>query len=91
MNYTSNLTIEQYKEIEPYLPSKKTTRPRKWSNHQIINGIMYILVTGAQWRNMPNDLPSWKTVYTYFSIWSKTGIIDQILKKYNIKVSSVYR
>ena len=52
---------------------------------------MYILVTGAQWRNMPNDLPSWKTVYTYFSIWSKTGIIDQILKKYNIKVSSVYR
>jgi transposase len=91
MGYTSNLTTGQYQEILPFLPEKKLTRPRKWTNHQILNGIMYVLVTGCQWRNLPIDLPPWKTVYSYFRLWSQTGIIDQILKKYSVKISPVYR
>jgi putative transposase len=91
MAYTSNLSIEQYNEIQAYLPIKKTTRPKKWTSHQILNALMYVLVSGCQWRNLPNDLPPWKTVYTYFRIWSKSGVIDQILKKNNIKISPVYR
>ena len=91
MEYTSNLTKEQYQEILPHLPIRRVTRPRKYTNHQILNGIMYVLVTGIQWRNMPIDLPPWKVVYNYFSEWSKTGVIDQILKKYGDKVSYSYR
>jgi transposase len=86
--YTSDLTNEHYLEIQPFLPVKRITRPRIWSNHQILNGIMYLLVTGCQWRNLPNDLPPWKTVYRYFREWRQSGIIDLILKKYGKKISS---
>jgi transposase len=87
MSYTSNLTTEQFNEIQYLLPIKKKTRPRKWSDHEVINGIMYLLVTGCQWRNLPTDMPPWKTVYRYFREWKQAGIVDHILKKYGTKVS----
>lgn len=87
MAYPSDLTKAQFEEIEIYLPVKKTTKPLKWNKHQIINGILYILVSGSQWRMLPSDMPPWETVYYYFNIWKKTGVIDLILKKYGKKVS----
>lgn len=86
MPYTSDLTIPQFQEIQSYLPVKKVTRPRTWTNHQIVNGIMYILVTGAQWRNLPSDLPPWKTVYRYLREWKQDGTLNVILKKSGKKV-----
>ena len=67
MRYTSDLTDEQFEKIEPYLPKVKTIKPRKWSYHEIFNGILYVDVTGCQRRNLPTDLPPRKTVYHYFS------------------------
>lgn len=87
-HYTSNLTDNQFLEIQPFLPVKRITRPRKWNNHEILNGILYLLVTGCQWRNLPKDMPPWKTVYRYFREWKQSGVIDLILKKYGKKVSS---
>jgi transposase len=85
--YPSNLSKEEFIEIEPYLPIKKTTKPRKWTNHEILNGIMYVLVSGCQWRMLPVDFPPWETVYYYFNTWKKEGVIDLILKKIGKKVS----
>ena len=45
MRYTSDLTDKQFEKIEPYLPKVKTTKPRKWSWHEIVNGMMYTVVT----------------------------------------------
>lgn len=87
MGYTSNLTQSQFDEIKPYLPVKRITRPRKWSDHEILNGIMYVLVTGCQWRNLPKDMPPWKSVYRYFRGWKNTGVITLVLKKSGKKVS----
>jgi transposase len=88
MSYPSNLSIEEFAEIEVYLPLKKKTRPIKWTKHEIVNGIMYVLVSGCQWRMIPNDLPPWETVYCYFNKWKKDGVIDLILKKNGKKVST---
>jgi putative transposase len=88
MQYPSNLTETEFAEILPYLPVKKITRPRKWSYHEIINGILYVLVSGCQWRMLPKDLPPWETVHYYFSTWHKLGIIDLVLKKSGKKISS---
>jgi transposase len=81
MSYPSNLSKKEFTEIEEYLPLKKKTKPAKWTKHEIVNGIMYVLVSGCQWRMISNDLPPWETVYYYFNIWKKEGIIDLILKK----------
>jgi transposase len=81
MAYTSDITLEQFALVEKYLPKKKTTKPRKWSYYELFNAMLYILVGGSQWRNLPNDLPPWKTVHHYFLTWSKLEIFDEILKK----------
>ena len=81
MSYPSDLTIEQFDLIKDLLPQKKNTRPRKYTLHTLFNSVLYVLITGCQWRMMPNDLPNWKTVHHYFLTWSKEEVFDVILKK----------
>ena len=45
---------------------------------EVVNGLMYILSTGCQWRAIPKDLPPRKTVYDYFDLWSYDGTLDRI-------------
>ena len=84
MSYPTDLTQEQFNLIANILPHKRVTKPRKHSQYDIFNAIIYLLITGCQWRNLPNDLPPWKTVHHYFLTWSKEEVFDEILKK-NLK------
>ena len=43
-----------------------------------MNGIMYILSTGCQWRAIPKDLPPRSTVHDYLDLWSYDGTLDRI-------------
>lgn len=81
MSYPTDLTPEEFQLIEDLLPKKKVTRPRKYSYYEIFNAILYVLISGCQWRMLPNDLPNWKTVHHYFLTWSKDKVFDEILKK----------
>ena len=45
---------------------------------EVINGLMYVLSTGCQWRAIPKDLPPRSTVYDYFDLWSWDGTLDRI-------------
>jgi len=45
---------------------------------EIVNAILYALKTGCSWRQLPNDLPPWKTVYYHFRRWQKRGVLAQI-------------
>jgi len=44
----------------------------------VMNGVMYILSTGCQWRYIPKDLPSRSTVHRYFIWWQCDGVLDRI-------------
>ncbi|WP_353735274.1 transposase [Okeania sp. SIO2C2] len=44
--------------IEPLLPKKKKTRPEKWSNREILDGILYQLKNGCNWCDLPCILTS---------------------------------
>jgi len=79
MSYPSDLTPQEFALIEKFLPKKKITRPRKYSNYQLFNAILYVLISGCQWRMLPNDLPNWKTVHHYFGAQSKDKIFDEML------------
>lgn len=77
--YPSDLTDAQWALIEPHLPpisphTKCETIPRR----EIVNAIRYVLRTGIQWRMMPHDLPNGKTAHHYHSLWSKTGVWEQV-------------
>ena len=78
--YPSDLTDAQWEVLAPFIPepSPDATCPTI-SRREIVNGILYILRTGASWRQMPHDLPNGKTVHYYFRLWSKQGIWKQAM------------
>ena len=85
MSYPTDLTQEQFNLIVELLPKKKLTKPRIHSLYDLFNAILYVLVSGCQWRLLPNDLPPWKTVHHYFLTWSEDEVFDEILKKSLVK------
>jgi len=53
-------------------------RPLELDLRQIVNAILYVLRTGCQWRNLPNDFPKYNSVYYHFRKWSKDGTLQAI-------------
>ena len=45
---------------------------------EVVNGVMYILSTGCQWRALPKDLPPRSTVHGYLDLWNWDGTLDRI-------------
>ena len=45
---------------------------------EVVNGLMYILSTGCQWRAIPKDLPPKSSVYDYFDLWTYDGTLERI-------------
>lgn len=82
--YPSDLTDEQWQAIEHYF---KRPDPRgAISKHQkrtIVNAIIYVIRSGAQWRMLPKDMPPWQTVYNHFYRLQQRGVWDQILVDLN--------
>ena len=76
------LTDEQWEKLEPLLPPQKprTGRPNK-DHRTIINGILWILKTGAQWEDLPERYGSPKTVSSRLYRWRKAGVWDRVLSE----------
>ncbi len=81
--YDSDLSDDQWKLIEDFIPTVKSNytkggRPAKYKRREILNAILYVVRTGCQWRLMPHDLPYWRTVYRYFTLWHTQGVFTMI-------------
>ena len=77
--YPTDLSDRQWQCIKDLIPAPKAGgRPRRLDMRQVINAILYIVVTGAQWRMLPTDYPTWKRVYHYFRIWRDDGTWQRI-------------
>ena len=58
LRYPSDLTDDEWKLIEPLIaPAKRGGRRREVNVREVMNGVMYVLSTGCQWRAIPKDLP----------------------------------
>ena len=76
-----DLSNEQWERLKPLLPPQKphTGKPSK-DHRTVINGILWILRTGAPWRDMPEHYGPWESVATRFYRWQKNDIWNQILE-----------
>lgn len=71
----------QWKRIEPILPPQKPVVGRPNNDHRItINGILWILRTGAPWRDLPERYGPWGTVSGRFYRWRKQGQWQRIFQ-----------
>ena len=65
------ITLEQYKKIEKYLPIQR--RNVSMSNLQLINALLYIAENGCKWRALPKEFGNWHTIYVRMNRWSITS------------------
>ena len=79
LRYPSDLTDEEWALVEPLIsPARRGGRRREVDVREVVNGIMYVLSTGCQWRYLPKDLPPKSTVFGYFDLWIYDGTMDRI-------------
>ena len=68
-----DLSDEEWAIIEPLLPVKKRG-PDRVDDRRVLNGIFYILRTGAPWRDLPERYGPRTTVYNRYARWARRGI-----------------
>src|SRR6478752_336400 len=79
LRYPSDLTDAEWGLVEPLIPPGKTGGGKRTVNiREVVNGLMYILSTGCQWRAIPKDLPPKSSVYDYFDLWTYDGTLERI-------------
>ncbi|MEA2955457.1 MAG: hypothetical protein QOJ58_954 [Alphaproteobacteria bacterium] len=79
LRYPSDLSDEEWAFIAPVIPPAKRGGGKRTANiREVVNGLMYVLSTGCQWRAMPKDLPPRSTVNGYFAQWDYDGTLDRI-------------
>lgn len=79
LRYPSDLKDEEWRLIEPLIPpARKGGGKRRVNMREIVNGIMYVLSTGCQWRAVPKDLPPKSTLFDYLDLWNYDGTIERI-------------
>ena len=75
------ITDEIWNKISPLLPPEngywgRPSRPHR----EILEGILWILRTGAPWRDLPPDYGTWQSVYGRYNRWVKKGHFNEILE-----------
>ena len=79
LRYPSDLTDDEWALVKPFIPPPKPGGgKRRTDMRAVMNGVMYILSTGCQWRYLPKDFPPYSTVHHYFIWWQCDGVLDRI-------------
>ena len=77
------LTDEQWERIRDLVPperSDKKGRPAR-DNREMINAAIWILKTGAPWRDLPERYGSWSSAYSRYARWTQRGLWEKILQE----------
>src|SRR6266702_4603159 len=86
LRYPSDVTDAEWEHIASLIPpAKRGGRKRSVDVREIVNGLMYVLSTGCQWRYVPKDLPPRNTLFDYFDLWTWNGTLDRIHHAFYVK------
>ncbi|NBA93555.1 IS5 family transposase [Pseudomonas sp. R5(2019)] len=69
-----------------FMETRRTGRPRG-DDRLMLNGVLWVLRSGAAWRDMPEHFGPWSTVYQRFRDWRNRGTFDQMLKRLHVKLN----
>ena len=77
--YATCLSDAEWAVLAPLLPAPaRTGRPWLWSQHAVLDGVLYVLRTGWAWRHLPHEFPPWGTVHRRFLHLSKAGVCERL-------------
>jgi transposase len=73
------LTPEQWRRIEALLPGKATDPGRTAKdNLTFVNGVLWVLRSGAHWHDLPERYGKWKSLHKRFTRWAKAGVWEKV-------------
>jgi transposase len=79
-----DLTDDQWALLQPTIPAPRRRpdgRGRPWRDaREILNGMLWILRTGAQWKDLPERYPPYQTCHRRFQQWVRSGVFERILQ-----------
>jgi transposase len=79
LRYPSDLTDAEWALIAPLIrPAKRGGRQRSVLVREVMNGLLYALETGCQWRHLPRDLPPRSTAHSYLQRWDWDGTLEAV-------------
>jgi transposase len=79
-----DLTDAQWEILEPMFRPKRRSdgRGRPWRDARaVFQGVLWILRTGAQWRELPSKYPPYQTCHRRFQSWQRSGLLTCVLQK----------
>jgi transposase len=83
-DYPRDLDDEQWALLDPLIPEpsrRKDGRGRPWKHRRaVLNGILWVLRTGAPWAELPDRYPSYQTCHRRFQQWVRSGILKGVLE-----------
>jgi transposase len=86
LRYPSDLTDEEWALVGPLIPpGKRGGGKRTVDMRKVVDGVMYVLSTGCQWRAIPKDLPPRSTLFDYLDLWSWDGTLERIHHELYVK------
>lgn len=74
-----DITDDEWECIADLFPARKRTGRPPRDRRTIVNAILWILRTGAPWRDLPEEFGPWATVWDLFDRWNSDGTLDKIL------------
>ena len=69
------LTDVVWEKIQPFLPKRRAVRGRPWQDDRLtLEGILWVLRTGARWKDLPERYPSPATCWRRLQLWERQGL-----------------
>jgi transposase len=78
--YPTDVSDDEWAFVAPYLTLLPTDAgQRRHDRREVVNGVRYIVKTGAHWRMLPHDLPPWPVVYQQMRRWMSAGCFERVV------------
>ena len=75
------LSDDQWRRVEGLLPGQPGSPCRSAGNNRLfLEAVLWIVRTGAPWRDLPERIGDWNSVFQRFNRWAKKGIWQQVFE-----------
>lgn len=75
------LSAAQWKKIEGMLPGRPgSVGVTARDNRQFVNGVLWVLRSGAHWKHLPAGYGNWKSIHKRFTRWARSGVWERIFQ-----------
>jgi transposase len=89
---TAPLTEQGWAQVAPLLPPQKPARGRPANDHRrTLEGMLWVMHTGAAWREVPADFGPWHTLHSRYQRWCTIGLWTKIIERLHAEPSDTLR